>query len=102
MSVVAQIEEKLLSVLGEVGSVLKILFEDTIQQELQVVIPLATKIVAEIAADPTLVTSDQKRNAALAGIGADLLASQKQIAPSIISLAVELAVQNLPKPTPTA
>ncbi len=89
------VKEWIIAKLGILGQFLSVLFKDALQKELKLVLPIAAKVVAQIAADASILTSEQKRNVALENITAELLASQRDISKSIISLAIELAVQQL-------
>lgn len=88
-------KEWIIAKLGILGQFLSVLFKDALQKELKLVLPIAAKIVAQIAADTSILTSEQKRNVAFENITTELLASQRDISKSIISLAIELAVQQL-------
>jgi hypothetical protein len=85
----------LLKLLGILGEYLKVLFDSAIKAELEVIMPIATNIVKQVAKDPTLLSSSAKRDAAIAGILAEITAAQVQVGNSIINLAVELAYQNI-------
>lgn len=89
------IKEKLLSLLGDLGKLLSVLFKDALQKELKLVLPIAINVVKQVAADPSLLSGGMKREAAITLITDQLISSQKQIGLSVISLAVELAVQNV-------
>lgn len=81
--------------MGELGQFLSVLFKDALQKELKAVMPIALAAVKQVAADPSLLTGGAKRDAAIELIGGQLLEAQKTIGLSVISLAVELAVQNM-------
>ncbi len=89
------IKQKVLSMLGELGQFLAVLFKDTVQQELKVVVPIAVNAVAQVALDPTLLTGGAKRDAAIGLIQNQLVQSQVTVGVSVIYLALGLAVTNL-------
>jgi hypothetical protein len=88
-------KQKILSLLGDLGQFLSILFKDTVQQELKVVLPIALDTVTKIALDPTLLTGGARRDAAISAIQGQLAQSQVTVGLSVVSLAVELAVTTL-------
>lgn len=81
----------LLKLFGDIGEYLSVLFDKAIKEELKIVLPIATKLVRQVAADPTLLSGSAKRDAVIAGIIAELAVAQTQVGLSIISLAIELA-----------
>jgi hypothetical protein len=83
----------LLSMFGIVGEYLSVLFNTALHQELAIALPIATKVVAQIALDPSLITNPGKRDIAIAGVLTELGASQAKIGISIAELAVSLAYQ---------
>ena len=87
------IKQWIVRVFGVVGQFISTLFKEAVRQELEVVLPLAARAVAQVAADPSLVQPNHKREAAIATILAELSAAQIQIGLSVVSLAIELAVQ---------
>lgn len=89
----------LLSLLGELGKALKVLFQKTVQDELAIALPIAKKLVVAIATDNTILTSEDKRKAAFSGIVAELLTENKKLASSTINLAIELAVKTIKQET---
>lgn len=88
-------KQRILAWLGELGQFLSVLFKDALQQELKVVMPIALEAVKQVALDPTLLNGGAKRDAAIAQIQDQLVKSQIQVGLSVVSLAVELAVQNV-------
>jgi hypothetical protein len=81
----------LLKFFGPLGEFLSTILNSAVHQELQIVLPIATKLVKQVAADPSLLTGGAKFDAALAGVLLELSAAQTQVAVSTISLAIELA-----------
>lgn len=91
----------LLKLFGNVGEFLAVLFNNAIQQELKVVLPIAAKAVAQVAVDPALLTGDLRRNAALVAIGGELAKAQVQVGLSTVNLAIELAYTKFKTEQPT-
>jgi hypothetical protein len=87
----------LLKFFGKLGSYLQVLFEGALKAELEKVVPIAIKAVKQIAADPSLLSSGAKRDAAAAIILAELVGAQTAVATSTINLAIELAYQQFLK-----
>lgn len=71
------------------------LFHEAISKELAVVLPLAAEVTGKLAADPGLLTNDDKRAAAFKDLSRRLAARQIAIGASLINTAIELAVQKL-------
>lgn len=94
------VKQWFLNMMGDLGQFLKVLFQDALQAELKAVMPIALDAVKQVAADPSLLTGGAKRDAAIATIQDQLVKSQVQVGLSVVSLAVELAVQNIKAPTP--
>jgi predicted N-acetyltransferase YhbS len=88
------IRAQLLNFFGVLGQFLSVLFREALQKELVIVVPLAREIVAQVAFDPTLLSSSAKRNAAIAVIITKLAAQQLTIGQDVIRLAIELAYQD--------
>lgn len=80
--------------LGGLWEFLKVLFSEAVKRELAAVMPIAADVVREVAADPTLLTSESKRSAALAKLGARLAAAHIAVGGSLLNFAVELAYQS--------
>jgi hypothetical protein len=81
----------LLKWFGPVGEYLSAILNSAVHQELKIVLPIATKLVKQVASDPTLLNGGAKFDAALAGVLLELGAAQSQVAISTVSLAIELA-----------
>lgn len=67
-------------------------FKQAIQQQLEIIIPIARDAVRMVAADPSILTSDEKRARGIAMILTDLSTKQLTFAKSLINLALEIAV----------
>ena len=91
-------KQNLLSFFGDLGKFLSVLFKDTVQQELKVVLPIALDAVTQVALDPTLLNGGAKRDAAISIVQDKLVKSQYTVGVSVVSLAVELAVTNIKNP----
>lgn len=88
------LKEKFIAFLGVLGQYVSVLFREALQAELTVVVPLARKLVAEVAMDPTLVTSSDKRHAVMTELVSQLAPRQKKVGEDVIRLAIELAYQD--------
>lgn len=71
------------------------LFKETIQAQLDIIIPIAKNAVETVAADPSILTSDEKRSRAVNMILTELGAQQLKFAKRLVNLAVEIAVVEL-------
>lgn len=80
---------------GIVGQIVSILFKTAINKELGLALPIAMQVVADVKADTTIITSEEKRAISIAKITSKLIEGQTPIANSIINLAIELAYQKL-------
>jgi hypothetical protein len=87
-------KQLLLKFLGSLGNYLKVLFEGALKAQLDALMPIATNAVKMIAKDPSLLTSNEKRDAAISMILADIAKAQIQVSQSVVNLATELAYQN--------
>jgi len=85
----------LLKFFGELGEFLAVLFNKALNEQLKVVLPIAKRLVVQVAKDPTLITGSAKREVVIATILAELGAAQVDVAKSVIALAVELAVTKM-------
>lgn len=91
----SNIKQWLLTTLGDLGKFLSVLFKESLKKELEVVAPIALQVVKQVASDPSLLSGGAKRDAAISAVQAQLIQSQVYVGVSVISLAVELAVQNI-------
>lgn len=73
-------------------SFLKAIFQGAVELILSQLRELAIEIVKEIADDPTLLTDEEKRNAAFERLKSAALDKGIETRDSLISLAIELAV----------
>jgi hypothetical protein len=85
----------LLKFFGDLGEFLAVLFNKALNEELKVVLPIAKRLVAQVAADPNLITGSAKREVVIATILAELGAAQMSVGMSVVALAVELAVTKM-------
>jgi hypothetical protein len=83
----------ILSFFGVLGEYFAAIIKSAVNQELKIVLPVATKAIAAIAQDPTLLTGGAKRDAAIAIILAELGSKQVAVGVSTLNLAIELAYQ---------
>lgn len=82
----------LLKFFGEIGEFLKILLKEGLERQLKIILPIATKYVKMIAADPSLVSGREKQAAVFNAIISEIGDSQEDFKTSIINLAIEMAV----------
>jgi predicted N-acetyltransferase YhbS len=71
------------------------LFRAAVSKELAIVLPLAAEVTGRLAADPRMLTNDDKRRAAFDELSGRLAAQQVAIGASLINTAIELAVRKL-------
>jgi hypothetical protein len=83
----------ILKFFGVLGEYFAAIFKSAINQQLKIVLPIATKAVKMVASDPSLLSGGAKREAAIASILAELAAKQVQVGVSTLNLAIELAYQ---------
>ena len=92
------VKEWFVKQLGPVGDAVVVLFKAAYKEELEKILPIAKEAVAQVAADPTIVTSPMKRSAALAIIAAKVGDATIQVGGHLVAnIALELAVANLAK-----
>ncbi len=87
-----------LGLLGDLGKFLKVLFKDALQKQLKLIMPIAMDAVKQVASDPSILSSNEKRDMAIGIIKDKILDGQREIGLSVIALAVEVAVQNIKNP----
>ena len=87
------IKATLISFFGDVGRFLAILFKKAIHDELAIALPIAANAVRQIAADPSIISNADKRDAAVSNVLAEVGKAQVSVGLGIVNLAVELAVQ---------
>lgn len=95
-------KSQLVSMFGELGHFVSVLFQEALQQELVVVVPLARSLIAQVAMDPTLLTSSAKRGAVLAMLATQLVPKQVAVGEDVLRLAIELAYQDFKLAPPVA
>jgi len=67
-------------------------FKETINKQLNILIPIALIIVKKIEEDPSIIIDGSKRNTAIAMITSELISQELQFAKRLINLAIEIAV----------
>lgn len=70
----------------------KRLFKGAIEDQLNIIMPLAREAIAAVASDPSLIASSDKRAAAFAIITAKLAAQELLFVNRMVNLAIEIAV----------
>lgn len=68
------------------------IFKGAIQEQLDILVPIAIEAVKAVEADPTLIASSVKRTAALAMIMAKIAKAEKPVINRLMNLALEIAV----------
>jgi hypothetical protein len=77
------------------GNFFKKLFKESIQAQIDIILPIARNVVKSIAEDPTILTSDEKRARAASMIVSELTAKEIVFAKRLINLVIEIAVIEL-------
>lgn len=85
----------LLRLLGTIGDFLRPIFAQGTKELMEQLLPLALQTVAAIAADPTVVSNDAKRQEALVKLENKAEAIGLQVGTSMLNWAIETAVQKL-------
>jgi len=70
-------------------------FKKAVQEQLDIIIPVARDAIRQIESDPSLLTSDAKRTAAIGIILAELAVKEISYANRLVNLAIEIAVVEL-------
>jgi hypothetical protein len=96
------IEQKLGVIFGTLWDFIKPLLSAGIHDALNQLLPVALNIVAQIAKDPTVVSNDDKRNAALKNLQSYVTMIGISVGTSVLNTAIELAVQKLKTTETTA
>lgn len=76
-------------------SFFKKLFKNTIQAQIDIILPIAEQAVKQIADDPSIITNEEKRQRAMNMIIAELTAKEVVFAKRLINLCIEIAVVEL-------
>lgn len=84
-----------LSLLGNLGDFLKAIFIRGISNQINAILPIAYEVVKMVEADPSLITGDEKRKAALASLSKRLITNSIYASISTLAFAIELAVQKM-------
>lgn len=70
-------------------------FKQAVQDQLNIILPIAREAIKMVASDPSIVASDDKRAKAVAFILAELAVKEATVVPRLINLAIEIAVVEL-------
>lgn len=76
----------------QLGNFFAKFFRKGVQEQLEIILPIARQVVVQISKDPSLLASDDKRNAAIGLILAELTAKEIIFAQRLVNLAIEIAV----------
>lgn len=84
-----------MKVLHVLTSLLSKLFKSTIQQQIDIILPIAENAVRQIADDPSILTNEEKRQRAISMVIAELTSKEVIFAKRLINLCIEIAVVQL-------
>lgn len=84
-----------MKVLHVLTSLLSKLFKSTIQQQIDIILPIAENVVRQIADDPSILTNEEKRQRAISMVIAELTSKEVIFAKRLINLCIEIAVVQL-------
>ena len=71
---------------------IKDIFHGGLQEQLDILVPIAKGMVALVEKDPSCLTNSSKRDLAIASIITELTTKEIAYMPRLVSLAVEIAV----------
>jgi hypothetical protein len=81
-----------MKILQTIGKFFKDLFKQSLQAQLDILVPIAKEVVAKIESDPSIILDTGKQGTAVALLLAELSAKELQFLPRLINLAIEIAV----------
>lgn len=81
-----------MNVLQALGNFFKKFFKQAVQEQIDIILPVARQAVQMVAKDPSIATSDAKRAAAIAFIMSELTAKEVVFAKRMVNLVLEIAV----------
>ena len=84
-----------MKIFSKISKFFSSLFRQSLQQQLDILVPIARGIVATIEDDPTILISKDKQAAAVTRLLAELAAKELAYVPRLINLAIEIAVVEL-------
>ena len=84
-----------MKVLHVLTSFLSKLFKSTIQQQIDIILPIAENAVRQIADDPSILTNEEKRQRAISMVITELTSKEVIFAKRLINLCIEIAVVQL-------
>ncbi len=74
------------------GKFFKDLFKQSLQAQLDILVPIAKDVVAKVESDPTIILDKGKQVTAVSLVLAELLQKELTFLPRVINLAIEIAV----------
>ena len=81
-----------MSLLSKIGKFFKDLFKQSIQQQLEILVPIAKGIVEKIETDPSILVTKDKQALAISLLLAELAQKELEFVPRLMNLAIEIAV----------
>ncbi|CAB4126827.1 hypothetical protein UFOVP84_26 [uncultured Caudovirales phage] len=81
-----------MKILQTIGKFFKDLFKQSIQAQLDILVPIAKEIVTKVESDPSIILDKGKQATAVSLLLAELAAKELQFVPRLINLAIEIAV----------
>lgn len=81
-----------MNILSKISKFFSSLFKQSIQQQLDILIPIAREIVIEIENDPTILVSKDKQAIAVSKLLSELAVKEIAYIPRLLNLAIEIAV----------
>jgi hypothetical protein len=91
------IKKFLIWFLGELGKFILAVLARAGERELQALLPIALEAVAMVAADPEIITNEEKRSKAFSIIKAKAFKESLIVADSVVNWALETALQRYKK-----
>lgn len=84
-----------MNIFKAIGSFFSSLFKQSIQSQLEIIVPIAKDIVQMIENDPSIIVDSNKRDTAISMILKELANKELKAVPRILNLALEIAVVDL-------
>lgn len=81
-----------MKIIPAITNFFKKFFKQTVQEQLDIVVPIAKEIVVMIEADPSIIVDGDKRATAIAHVVSELAAKELVFANRLLNLALEIAV----------
>lgn len=81
-----------MKIFSKISKFFSSLFKQSLQQQLDILVPIAKDIVAQIENDPTIILDKGKQATAVSLLLAELATKEIAYVPRLINLAIEIAV----------